>query len=176
LVAESACLAPPLPAQAVALRIELDDLSRPAVHALLEEHLRHMYQLSPPEQVFALDLDRLRAPDVSFWTAWERDTLVGCGALKALSPTHGELKSMRTPAACRGRGAGRALLMHILGEARRRGYQRVSLETGSHPDFGPAQQLYRRFGFAPCGPFDSYLENPHSVFMSLLLDDAARVA
>jgi len=151
------------------LRIELDDLSRPAVRALLEEHLVHMYQLSPPEQVFALDLDGLRAPDVSFYTVWDGDLLLGCAALKALSPSHGELKSMRTPSARRGRGAGRALLAHILDEAQRRGYREMSLETGSHPEFGPAQRLYQAFGFRVCGPFADYREDPHSVFMSMRL-------
>lgn len=153
-----------------ALHIERDDLSRPPVQALLEEHLAHMYRLSPPEQVFALDLDGLRATDVSFFTVWQGEQLLGCGALKALSPTHGELKSMRTPSARRGRGAGRAMLAHLIDEARRRGYRELSLETGSHPEFRPAQRLYQRFGFRVCGPFADYREDPHSVFMSMRLD------
>jgi putative acetyltransferase len=152
-----------------AMHIELDDLSRPAVHELLREHLAHMYELSPPECVFALDLDRLRTPDISFYTAWEGATLMGCGALKALSPAHGEIKSMRTPARLRSKGAGRAVLERIIQTATERGYTRLSLETGSHPDFRPAHRLYERYGFARCGPFGDYREDPHSVFMELRL-------
>jgi RimJ/RimL family protein N-acetyltransferase/GNAT superfamily N-acetyltransferase len=151
------------------MRIERDGLTRPAVHALLQEHLEDMRSLSPPEQVFALDLDQLRQPDISFWTAWEGDALLGCGALKALSPTHGELKSMRTPSAARRKGAGRALLLHIIAEARQRGYDRLSLESGSHPAFAPAHRLYTSHGFRSAGPFGGYRANPHSVFMALQL-------
>jgi putative acetyltransferase len=151
------------------MRIEADDLTRNEVLELLQEHLANMYELSPPEQVFALDVSKLRAADVTFWTVWENDVLLGCGALKELSPTHGEIKSMRTPKALRRRGAGRAVLAHIVAEARERGYETLSLETGSHPAFLPAQSLYRSFGFNYSGPFGSYRENPHSVFMSLRL-------
>jgi putative acetyltransferase len=151
------------------MHIELDDLSRPAVHELLREHLAHMYELSPPENVFALDLDRLRTPDISFYTAWEGDTLLGCGAVKELTPTHGEIKSMRTPAKLRGKGAGRAVLERIIQTAQERGYTLLSLETGSHPEFTPAHRLYQRFGFEVCGPFGDYVEDPHSVFMNLRL-------
>ena len=155
------------------MRIEIDDLSRPQVHALLEEHLSNMYELSPPEQVFALDLTKLRAPDITFWTVWEEEQLVGCGALKELSPTHGEIKSMRTPAAARGRGAGRAVLAHIISVARQRGYTTLSLETGTHSAFEPAHRLYRSKGFAVSGPFSSYRPDPHSVFMKLQLSGSA---
>ncbi|WP_425260104.1 GNAT family N-acetyltransferase [Rubrivivax sp. RP6-9] len=155
------------------MHIELDDLARPAVHALLQEHLDNMHALSPPEQVFALDLTRLRVPEITFWTAWDGDTLLGCAALKELSPVHGEIKSMRTPARLRGRGAGKALLAHIVQTARERNYERLSLETGSHPDFGAAHALYRRFGFLDAGPFADYKEDPHSVFMELRLHGAA---
>jgi putative acetyltransferase len=151
------------------MHIEIDDLNRPQVIALLTEHLANMHELSPPEQVFALDLARLRAPDISFWTVWQDDLLLGCGALKELSPSHGELKSMRTPAARRRTGAGRAVLAHMIGVARQRGYATLSLETGTHPDFEPAHRLYQSAGFVRCGPFGSYLENEHSVFMSLNL-------
>lgn len=151
------------------MQIEIDDLTRPAVLALLNEHLANMHELSPADQVFALDVAKLRAPGITFWTVWEDAELLGCGALKALSSTHGEVKSMRTPKARRGRGAGRAVLAHIVETARRRGYRTLSLETGSHPDFGPAQRLYQSFGFAPCGPFGSYVANDNSVFMSLRL-------
>jgi putative acetyltransferase len=151
------------------MHIELDDLSRAEVHALLREHLDDMHDLSPPEDVHALDLSGLRAPDVTFWTVWGSGLLLGCGALKELTPTHGEVKSMRTPKAVRRRGAGRAILEHIIGEARVRGYARLSLETGSHDAFRPAHQLYESFGFTYCGPFAEYAESPHSVFMTLEL-------
>jgi putative acetyltransferase len=151
------------------MRIEIDDLTRSEVLQLLQEHLTNMHELSPPEQVFALDVTKLRAPDITFWTAWDGAELLGCGALKQLTPTHAEIKSMRTPKTLRRRGAGRAVLAHIVAEARRRGYERLSLETGSHPAFLPAQSLYRSVGFKDCGPFGSYLENENSVFMSLCL-------
>lgn len=152
-----------------ALRIELDDLTRPAVHALLREHLAHMHELSPADRVFALDLSKLQAPGISLWTVWQDEQLLGCGALKELSPVHGEVKSMRTPAALRRRGAGRAVLAHIVATARERGYRRLSLETGTHPAFDAAKALYASVGFQPCGPFADYVEDPHSTFMALPL-------
>lgn len=158
------------------MRIDIDDLSGPEVQALLTEHLINMYELSPPENVHALDVTKLRAPNVTFWSVWDDASpslLLGCGALKELSGTHGEVKSMRTPKALRGQGAGRAVLAHIIAVARRRGYETLSLETGSHPAFLPAQGLYSSFGFVSCGPFGSYLDDPHSVFMSLRLAERA---
>ena len=155
------------------MRIELDDLSRPAVHALLQEHLDNMYELSPPEQVFALDLSRLKALEVTFWTAWDGADLLGCGALKELSSCHGEIKSMRTPSKLRGRGAGKALLARIVETARARGYRLLSLETGSHPAFGAAQAMYKSAGFRYSGPFADYKEDPSSVFMELRLQGDA---
>ena len=151
------------------MKIEIDDLSRPAIHALLNEHLRNMYELSPPESVHALDLEKLRRPDITFWSAWEGPLLLGCGALKELDRRHGEVKSMRTPAALRRRGAGRAILTHIVEVARSRSYQRLSLETGSAEAFAPAQRLYESFGFARCGPFGDYRDDPNSVFMTMRL-------
>jgi putative acetyltransferase len=151
------------------MEIRVDDLTHPAVHALLQEHLDDMHALSPRESVHALDLDRLRDPSITFWTAWDADTLLGCGALKALDATHGEIKSMRTPRALRRRGAGRAILEHILAEARARGYARVSLETGSLDAFVPAHRLYEAAGFTRCGPFGEYKPDRHSVFMTLAL-------
>jgi putative acetyltransferase len=151
------------------VRVELDDLSRPQVHDLLREHLDNMYELSPRESVHALDLQKLRSPDITFWTIWDDSVLLGCGALKELTPTHGEVKSMRTPKSLRRRGAGRAILAHIVGEARRRGYRRLSLETGSQDGFRPAQKLYESFCFTYCGPFADYKLDPNSVFMSLEL-------
>jgi len=151
------------------VRIELDDVTRPEVLALLEEHLRNMHEITPPEFVFAFDASKLRAPDVTFWTAWEGDVLLGCAALKELSSSQAEVKSMRTPAHLRRTGAGRALLNHILQVARERGYQELFLETGHQPAFVPAHTLYRSVGFRECGPFGSYTNNGNSVFMSLRL-------
>lgn len=151
------------------MRIQIDDLSGPEIHALLEEHLAHMYELSPPESVHALDLAKLRSPDITFWTVWEGSLLLGCGALRQLTPAHGEVKSMRTPEALRRQGAGRALMQHMIAEARARHYGRLSLETGSQPGFEPARSLYRSFGFTPCGPFGDYREDPNSFFMTLAL-------
>jgi putative acetyltransferase len=151
------------------LRIELDDLSRSSVIALLADHLQNMYQLSPPDQVFAFDASKLKAPDISFWTAWKGELLLGCAALKQLSSTEGEIKSMRTPSARRRTGTGRALLNHVIDVARSRGYRVLYLETGRDPAFVPAQTLYGSAGFKRCGPFGSYEENGNSVFMSLSL-------
>lgn len=155
------------------MRIELDDLSRQPVMALLEQHLRSMYELSPPDQVFAFDASKLKAPDISFWTAWDGEVLLGCAALKELSSTQGEIKSMRTPSAVRRTGAGRALLKHIIDVARARSYRVLYLETGRHPAFLPAQTLYGSAGFRLCGPFGAYRENGNSVFMSLSLAQSA---
>lgn len=151
------------------MHIERDDLTRPQVHALLREHLANMHAWSPAESVHALDLDRLRTPEITFWTAWDQGDLVACGALKELTPVHGEIKSMRTPDALRRRGSGRAMLVHIIGQARERRYQRLSLETGSQDEFIPARTLYRSFGFTECGPFADYRLDPYSVFMTLAL-------
>jgi putative acetyltransferase len=156
------------------MRIEIDDVSRPQVLALLEEHLRNMYEITPAEFVFAFDASKLRAPGIVFWTAWEDDVLLGCAALHELSPTRGEVKSMRTPAHLRRRGVGRALLEHILQVAEERGYRELFLETGSHPAFEPALTLYRSVGFRDCGPFGDYVDNGFSVFMSLPLPAAGR--
>ena len=149
------------------MKIERDDLTRPAIHALLEEHLRSMHSLGPPESVHALDLERLRAPHITFWSAWDDAGLLGCGALAQLDATHGEVKSMRTPEARRRTGAGRALLMHIIEVARSRGYRRLSLETGSVAAFDPAHRLYESVGFVRTGPFGNYVEDVNSVFMTL---------
>ena len=152
------------------LDIRLDDLSDPRIEAFMQEHLQDMYAVSPPESVHALEMDRLRQPDIAFWSAWLRDTesdlLVGTGALKRLDAAHAELKSMRTSARHRGRGIARQLLNHLLHEARVRGFARVSLETGPQPFFEPARQLYFQHGFAECGPFADYGPDPYSFFMT----------
>ena len=151
------------------MEIRLDDLGGPEIRALLQEHLDNMHALSPPESVHALDIAKLRRPDVTFWTVWSDGALLGCGALRELTPTHGEVKSMRTANAHRRRGAGRAVLMHIIDEARRRSYDRLSLETGSMAAFTPAHRLYESFGFAFCAPFGDYADDPNSVFMTMEL-------
>jgi putative acetyltransferase len=151
------------------VRIRLDDLSSPQVHALLQEHLDQMLQKSPRESVHALDVAALRQPDISFWTVWGGSELLGCGALKRLGSSHGEIKSMRTASAHLRKGVGRAVLDHIVHEARARGYRRLSLETGSLSAFEPARRLYEAFGFAYCAPFADYRIDPHSVYMTLEL-------
>ncbi|NML47664.1 GNAT family N-acetyltransferase [Ramlibacter sp. G-1-2-2] len=148
------------------MHLRLDDLRGPEIRALLEEHLRNMREISPPESVHALDLDALRRPGISFWTAWSGADLLGCGALKELDATHGEVKSMRTAMAHRNKGVARAILERVMQEARARSYGRLSLETGSQVEFQPARRLYESFGFTYCPPFGDYQEDPHSVFMT----------
>jgi putative acetyltransferase len=151
------------------MHIAIEDPATPDVRELLEEHLRDMRTHSPPESVHALDVRKLQHPDITFWTVREGGLLLGCGALKQLDPVHGEIKSMRTPAALRRQGAGRAMLEHIIGVARGRGYERLSLETGSMEVFLPAQRLYQQYGFSYCDPFGQYRPDPNSVFMTLRL-------
>ena len=148
------------------LTIREDDLTAPEVRALLKEHLADLALHSPACSVHAMPVDRLRAPDVTFWSAWSGDRIVGCGALKELDPRHGEVKSMRTIDDVRGQGVGALVLDHLIGEARRRGYSRISLETGSNEPFFPAHRLYARRGFEACAPFADYVEDPWSVFMA----------
>jgi len=147
-------------------QIRRDDLSGAAIRALLAEHLRDMHAQSPPESVHALPLDALRAADIAFWTVWQGEALLGCGALRELAAEHGEIKSMRTARTQRGRGVARAMLTHILAEARRRAYRRVSLETGAQDAFEPARRLYRSAGFVDCAPFGDYGADPNSVFLT----------
>ena len=149
--------------------IKLDDLSSPEIAELLAEHLRDMYEQSPPGSVHALDLDELRKKAITFWSIWFGDELAGCGALKELDNQHGEIKSMRTSSKFRGKGAGKMILHHIIDEARTRDYKRLSLETGSMAFFDPARRLYESYGFAYCGPFADYVLDPNSVFMTMLL-------
>jgi putative acetyltransferase len=151
------------------MRIELDDLSRPDVRDLLERHLVDMHATSPPESVHALDPEALAEPDVTFWTAWDGETLVGCGALKELALDEGEIKSMRTHDAARRTGVASRMLAHLVDEARRRGYVRVNLETGSQDYFAPARLFYERHGFEVCPPYGAYEPDPNSTFMTRLL-------
>ncbi len=151
------------------MEIRVDDLRGAEIARLLEQHLQDMRRVSPPESVHALDLERLRAPEITFWTVWEGNALAGCGAIKELDSRHGEVKSMRTAPEFRNRGVAGLMLRHILAEAHKRNYTRLSLETGSMVFFEPARRLYRKFGFLPCGPFSDYKEDPNSVFMTLQL-------
>lgn len=148
------------------MEIKADDLSGAGVRELLREHLRDVARHSPPESVHALDIEGLSRPEVTFWTAWEGGELLGCAALKELGAGHGEIKSMRTVASQMRKGVASGLLRHIIEEARRRGYSRISLETGSMEAFEPARRLYANFGFTYCGPFADYVEDPYSVFMT----------
>lgn len=145
---------------------KIDDLSDPRIARFLEEHLDDMRATTPPESIHALDLEKLKQPEIIFWSVWLGEELAGCGALKRLSDTHAELKSMRTARSFRGRGLGALILEHILREARTRGFRRVSLETGSMDFFAPARALYAKHGFEVCGPFEGYWDDPNSVFMS----------
>ena len=146
--------------------IRLDDLTGPDVIQLLREHLQGVALHSPPESIHALDLDGLRRPEITFWSVWHDDQLMGCGALKELDHRHGEIKSMRTSAAHLRQGVAARLMQHILEQAERRGYERVSLETGSMEGFATARHLYARFGFVSCGPFAGYVEDSNTTFMT----------
>ncbi|GGW61302.1 GNAT family N-acetyltransferase [Alishewanella tabrizica] len=147
------------------MQIILDPLTSPAVMALLEGHLADMYATSPPESVHALDIAKLKAPDIRFWTAWDEGELLGCVALKLHSATLGEIKSMRTAPAARGKGFGRVLLQHLEQEAKQLGITELYLETGSMDFFLPARRLYESAGFVHCGPFADYTEDPLSTYM-----------
>ncbi|WOH17962.1 GNAT family N-acetyltransferase [Paenarthrobacter sp. GOM3] len=149
------------------ISIEIDDPARPDVHQLLSEHLADMFATSPAESVHALDHSALSHDAITFWTAREDGVLLGCGALKDLGAGHAEIKSMRTTASARGRGVATQMLEHIVAEAARLGYGRVSLETGTEDYFAPARRLYERHGFTECPPFADYTLDPNSVFMEL---------
>lgn len=149
----------------MSIAVRRDDLTSPEVHALIAEHLAGMHGHTPPGQVHALAVDGLRSPDITFFTAWLDGQLCGCGALRELDPTSGEVKSMRTRAAFLRRGVGQAVLDAILGTARQRGYRQLLLETGTGPGFAAAHALYLRAGFDWCGAFGSYAATDFNVFM-----------
>lgn len=151
------------------LSIRPDDLRGPEIAALLQEHLQDMIATSPAESRHVLDLHGLRQPGISFWSAWEGAKVVGCGALKELETGHAEIKSMRTARSHRGRGIGKQILTHLITEAKRHGYYRLSLETGAADFFKPAHALYRKFGFKPCPPFANYRADPNSLFLNMTL-------
>lgn len=144
----------------------LDD---PAVIALITHHQREARASTPQENAHAMGTDGLRHPDVSFWTMWEGETLLGIAALRQLSPGHGEIKSMRTAPAHLRRGVARALLTHLIALARTRGYARISLETGTAPMFAAANRLYEEAGFVDGPAFGGYPESPHNRFMTMAL-------
>jgi putative acetyltransferase len=148
------------------MKIIIDDLRGPEIAALLENHLQAMRAFSPPGSVHALDLEALRRPEITFWTAWDGPALMGCGALKELDFKHGEIKSMRTDAAYLRRGVGSAILERIMAEAQVRHYARLSLETGSTAPFHAAHRLYERYGFEPCPPFADYVLDDFSICMT----------
>jgi putative acetyltransferase len=148
------------------LEFRVDDLSGEATQKLVARHLEGMYANSPACSVHAFDIDRLRQPGVTFWSAWAGDEIAGMGALKEIDSARGEVKSMRVHDAWLGKGVGRAVLQHIIGEARRRGMKSLFLETGSAPAFRPALKLYESAGFTYCGPFEGYTNDPFSLFMT----------
>ena len=156
-------------AAAGTLRIVIDDLSGPQIARFLDEHIQQMRSIGPPESKHALDLDGLRSPEITFWSVMDGDTLVGCGAIRRLDPGHAEVKSMRVTPARKRSGIASLLLEHIITEAKRMGFSRLSLETGSYGFFLPARKLYEKFGFEYCEPFAEYQPDPNSVFMTRAL-------
>jgi putative acetyltransferase len=151
------------------MHIISDDLTGPEIRALLNEHFAGMLANSPKDSCHFLDFEGLKAPGVNFWSVWEGDQLLGCGAMREIDPAHGEVKSMRTHANHLRKGAGAAMLRHIIAVAKSRSYLRLSLETGSGPAFDAAHALYLRHGFSYCAPFADYTEDPFSRFMTLAL-------
>ena len=151
--------------------IVIDDLSGPEIAAFLQEHIDDMRATSPPESKHALDLEGLRKPEITFWSVYDEDELIACGALKKLTNEHAEVKSMRTSSKARGKGVASKLLQHLIKEARARGYQKLSLETGSMQFFAPARALYTKFGFTECAPFANYTNDPNSIFMQINLEN-----
>lgn len=147
--------------------IKEDDLMGEKIIALINEHLTGMHGITPAESVHALPLEKLRKPDIKFWSVWEQDELMGCGSLKELDAKHGEIKSMRTATQHLRKGVAALIIEHLLKEAKQRGYKRISLETGASENFIPAQKLYEKYGFIYCGPFADYKDDSNSVFMTL---------
>jgi putative acetyltransferase len=156
-----------------AIRILVDDLSTPEVERFLTDHFHEFRSMSPAESCHVLDLEGLRRPDMTVWSARVDRCLVGTGALKRLDDTCGEIKSMRTADSWRGHGIGRAMLAHLIAEARSRGWTRLSLETGADEYFAAARRLYARHGFVECPPFADYGPDPLSVFMTRSLIEPA---
>jgi putative acetyltransferase len=151
------------------MKIRIDDLRGPEIALLLEEHLAGMRASSPACSVHALDIDALRKSEITFWTAWENGELLGCGALKELNAEHAEVKSMRTSSKHLRKKVASNVLQALIDTALKRGYKKLSLETGSQQVFMPARTMYSSFGFVYCGPFEGYWDDPNSVFMELVL-------
>ncbi|MCY7341440.1 MAG: GNAT family N-acetyltransferase [Pseudonocardia sp.] len=151
------------------MRIIVDDLSGPQIAAFLQDHINDMLAITPVESKHALDLDALRRPEITFWSVMDGDELMGCGAVKRLDDTHGEIKSMRSDPRRRRAGIGAMMLEHILAEAEEMGLSRLSLETGATAPFEPARSLYAKYGFEECGPFADYGPDTHSVFLTKAL-------
>ena len=149
-----------------AVQIVVEDLTGPQIARFLAEHVSEMLSVTPPESKHALDLEALRGPGITFWSVMDGGTVVGCGALKRLDGGHAEVKSMRTTPARKRSGIASMLLGHMITEARRRGFTRLSLETGSAEFFAPARKLYEKFGFEYCEPFADYRPDPLSVFLT----------
>ena len=143
-----------------------DDLTGPKICDLLRLHLTEMHRWSPPESCHVMPVERLRQSDVTFWSAWNGDSLAGCGAIKEIDAQHGEIKSMRAHPDYRGKGVGKAILLHLLDQAKQRGYTRISLETGRPEPFIPARRLYENHGFAECPPFGDYVFDDFSMCMT----------
>ena len=147
------------------IRIREDDLAGDDIARFLREHLEEMYEITPPQSVRAFDLEALRSPGITFWSAWRKDKLLGCAALREIDAGTGEIKSMRVSKAHRGEGLGSKILEHIIGEAKRRDYEYLKLETGALPEFEAARAFYLRYGFEYCGPFADYPDDPNSAFL-----------
>jgi len=151
------------------MKITEGGLDDPQVQTLLVLHLNAARAETAPGSAHALDLTGLKSPDIRFWSAWDGDGVIAVGALKRLSESHGEIKSMYTAQSHRRKGVGSAMLRRIIATARQMGLSRLSLETGSWPYFDPARELYRRHGFVECAAFGGYVPDPNSVFMALEL-------
>jgi putative acetyltransferase len=151
------------------MQIKIDDLRGPEIALLLEEHLAGMRASSPACSVHALDIEALRKPEITFWSAWENGDLLGCGALKELNAEHAEVKSMRTSSKHLRRKVASSILQVLIDTSRSRGYKKLSLETGAQAVFVPARTMYANFGFVVCGPFEGYWDDPSSVFMERVL-------
>lgn len=160
-------------AKVTSFDIRVDDLESPEVRALLHEHLDSVAPTAPAESRHALDLGGLVEPDITFWCAWDGPVLAGFGALKHLTESHAEVKSMRTATSHLRQGVASQILQHLVREAIARGYSRLSLETGSMEFFAAARRLYEACGFRPCAPFGNYKPDPNSVFMTKPLDELA---
>ena len=148
------------------MQIKKDPLKSPEIIELLQEHLNNMLDITPAGSVHALDLDKLRAPEISFWSAWQNNELLGCGALKELDKETGEIKSMRTKEQHRGKGIASNMLEHIIAEAKKRNYTHLNLETGAFPEFAKARALYEKYGFTYRDAFGDYTNDPNSVYMT----------